>query len=254
MKFLCCAVLLFASGCYSRAAATVSSADKAKTSVVSPQEIDDLIHRLDKETFTPKLHDDFGQPDSNSGLAPIPDPRFSKPDAHDPIPEKRVRRVVTGYSPPWCAVCKRAKKESANDPDIEFRWIEDESQFPQWVIQTGSYPYFQWEVPGEPGGRFTTGWEPVDGLKKFKAIWRRTLEKKVARRAREMNVVEWLQERGKRIHGSRYVRDFCCRCDAPIRVESVADVNYCEECAPGSPPPYLYGLTERQRIGSAKTQ
>lgn len=41
-----------------------------------------------------------------------------------------------------------------------------------------------------------------------------------------------LLQRGRKIPGSRYVRDFCNRCNEPIRVIDCDGKNYCRECDP----------------------
>lgn len=53
---------------------------------------------------------------------------------------------------------------------------------------------------------------------------------------------------GEKIDGSYYYRQFCRRCKTPMRVTYIHRIlgTYCEECSPGSPPPPMSGITQRQ--------
>lgn len=56
-----------------------------------------------------------------------------------------------------------------------------------------------------------------------------------------MTHTEFLQQRGQPIPGSKLLREFCWRCDAPLRVLAIGAPAYCEECEPRQPPPGTYG-------------
>ena len=62
-----------------------------------------------------------------------------------------------------------------------------------------------------------------------------------------------MEARGEGIKGSRFLRDFCARCDEPMRVSDCNGNNLCEECRPH---PLLFhkaNLTPRQRHKLNKT-
>lgn len=62
------------------------------------------------------------------------------------------------------------------------------------------------------------------------------------------------RERGKRIEGSRLVRDFCCFCLEPMRVDAIDNkvLPVCLSCRPHIPPAHA-GLVARQKHGCMKT-
>jgi hypothetical protein len=51
-----------------------------------------------------------------------------------------------------------------------------------------------------------------------------------------MSHLDFLRQRGMKIPGSNLLRDFCCRCDTPIRVIDTSHPNWCETCNPKRPP------------------
>ena len=66
------------------------------------------------------------------------------------------------------------------------------------------------------------------------------------------------EPRGQKIRGSKYVRDYCNRCGAPIRIREADfnphfNLNHCDDCFGAHPPAPHHGLTKRQRSALQKT-
>ncbi len=59
--------------------------------------------------------------------------------------------------------------------------------------------------------------------------------------------------------GGGLVRDFCCECGEPMRVDHLVAAegrrvwHWCEKCDPGKPPPSNLHLTYRQAISLGKS-
>lgn len=64
-----------------------------------------------------------------------------------------------------------------------------------------------------------------------------------------------MEAKGQPIPGSRYYRDFCAQCRAPIRVpkDALRHGNCCSDCTGGGPPAPHTGLCKRQRSKLGKT-
>jgi len=54
-------------------------------------------------------------------------------------------------------------------------------------------------------------------------------------------------EVGSKIPGSLFLRDYCSGCNEPIRVTAAGIKNFCRDCNGEKPPPFMTGLTPRQR-------
>lgn len=62
-------------------------------------------------------------------------------------------------------------------------------------------------------------------------------------------MVEQKLPKGMQIPGSKFYRDYCARCEEPLRFyyDSLDESNYCERCSPREVGAFGSTLSERQR-------